>query len=106
KKKRWILKGAIGLVVLIVLLVVLAPTIIGTGVVRDMVVSQINSSALNGKLAIKDWSFGWTIGVHIEGVQLDDANSEHLLSVAEIDVPISLLKAATGNIDLGDVVIK
>ena len=101
-----ILKLVVGLVVLIVLLVLLAPTLIGTGVVRDLVVGRINSSALNGKLQIKDWSFGWTSGVHIEGVQLDDANSEHLLSVADISVPISLLKAATGNIDLGDVTIK
>jgi hypothetical protein len=106
KKRRIILKLAVGLVALIVLLVLLAPTLIGTGIVRDLVVSQINGSALNGKLQIKDWSFGWTSGVHIEGVQLDDANSEHLLSVADISVPISLLKAATGNIDLGDVVIK
>ena len=106
KKRRWILKTAIGLVVLIVLLVVLAPTLISTGMVRDIVVSQISSSALNGKLQIKDWSFGWTSGVHIQGVQLDDANNVHLLSVAEISTPISLLKAATGNIDLGDLTIK
>jgi len=105
KKRRLLLKTIIALVVLIVLLVVLAPSIISTGMVRGIVVDQINSSALNGKLQIKDWSFGWTSGVHIEGVKLDDANNEHLLSVATIDTPISLLKAATGNIDLGDVTI-
>ena len=106
KKRRLLLKIAAALVVLIVLLVGLAPTIISTGLVRGIVVGQINSSALNGKLQIKDWSFGWTSGVRIEGVSLDDANNEHLLSVAEISTPISLLKAATGNIDLGDVIIK
>jgi hypothetical protein len=106
KKRRIWLKVLLGLVVLVVLLVVLAPTIIGTGMVRELVVSKINETALNGKLAIKDWSFGWTSGVHLEGVQLDDPNNEHLLSVAQIDVPISLIKAATGNIDLGDVTIK
>ncbi|MGD0389048.1 MAG: hypothetical protein ABSC42_08850, partial [Tepidisphaeraceae bacterium] len=93
------------LVILIVLLVVLAPSILSTGMVRGIVVGQINSSALNGKLAIKDWSFGWTSGVHVEGVTLDDANNEHLLSVGQISTPISLLKAATGNIDLGEVTI-
>jgi hypothetical protein len=105
KKRRLLLKTAIALVVVIVLLVVLAPSILSTGMVRGIVVDQINSSALNGKLQIKDWSFGWTSGVHVEGVKLDDANNEHLLSVAEISTPISLLKAATGNIDLGDVTI-
>ena len=105
KKRRLLLKTAIALVVLIVLLVVLAPSIISTGMVRGIVVDQINTSALNGKLQIKDWSFGWLSGVHIDGVTLDDANNEHLLSVAQISTPISLLKAATGNIDLGDVTI-
>jgi hypothetical protein len=105
KKRRLLLKTAVALVVLIVLLVVLAPSIISTGMVRGIVVDQINSSALNGKLQIKDWSFGWISGVHIDGVTLDDANNEHLLSVAQINTPISLLKAATGNIDLGDVTI-
>jgi hypothetical protein len=105
KKRRLLLKTAIALVVLIVLLVVLAPSILSTGMVRGIVVGQINSSALNGKLEIKDWSFGWLSGVHIEGVKLDDANNEHLLSVAQISSPISLLKAATGNIDLGNVTI-
>jgi hypothetical protein len=105
KKRRLLLKTAIALVVLIVLLVVLAPSIISTGLVRGIVVGQINSSALNGKLAIKDWSFGWISGVHIDGLTLDDANNEHLLSVTQISTPISLLKAATGNIDLGDVTI-
>jgi autotransporter translocation and assembly factor TamB len=67
KKKRWlVLKILIGLVAVIILLVLLAPTLISMGIVRDMVVGQINSSALNGKLQIKDWSFGWTSGVHIE----------------------------------------
>jgi len=105
KKRRLVLKIALALVILIVALVVLAPSILSTGMVRGIVVGQINSSALNGKLAIKDWSFGWISGVHIDGVTLDDANNEHLLSVARISTPISLLKAATGNVDLGDVTI-
>jgi len=106
KKRRWILKTLLSLVILVILLVLLAPTILGLGIIRETVVGQINSSALNGKLQIKDWSFGWTSGVHLEGVELQDANSIHLLSVGQIDVPISLIKAATGNIDLGDVIIK
>jgi hypothetical protein len=106
KKRRWLLKSLIGLVVLIVLLVLLAPTILSMGVVRGIVVDQINGSALNGKLQIKDWSFGWFTGVHIEGVELQDENNIHLLSIAKIDSPISLVKAITGTIDLGDATIQ
>jgi hypothetical protein len=106
KKRHLILKTLAVLAIIVILLVALAPTIIGTSMVRGIVLNQINSSALNGKLAIKDWSFGWTSGVHIEGVELTDADNAHLLSVAQIDVPISLLKAATGDIDLGETTIK
>ena len=105
KKRRLLLKIAAGLLVVIVLLVILGPTIASMGFVREMVVGQINSSALNGKLQIKDWSFGWTSGVRIEGIELTDADNKHLFSASEISTPISLLKAATGNIDLGDVTV-
>jgi hypothetical protein len=103
KNRHWILKGLVGLGVLVVLLVILAPTVISMGFVREFVVGQINSSALNGKLQIKDWSFGWVSGVRIEGVELTDADNKHLFSASEISTPISFLKAATGNLDLGDV---
>ncbi|MGD0462906.1 MAG: hypothetical protein ABSB74_10500 [Tepidisphaeraceae bacterium] len=105
KKRHWLLKAVGALLVLIIILVILAPTIISMGFVREIVVGQINSSALNGKLQIKDWSFGWISGIRIEGVQLTDADNKHLVSVAQISTPLSLLKAATGNIDLGDVTV-
>ena len=89
KKKRWLLKSLLALVLLIVLLVLLAPTIASMGFVREIVLGKVNDS-LNGKLAIKDWSFGWFSGVHIQGVELSDENNIHLLSVASIDTPISL----------------
>jgi hypothetical protein len=105
KKRRWLLKSFIGLVVLIVLLVLLAPTILSMGFVRGIVVDKINGSALNGKLQIKDWSFGWLSGVHIQGVELTDEDNIHLLSISKIDSPISLVRAITGTIDLGDATI-
>jgi hypothetical protein len=105
KKHHWLLKAVGALLVLILVLVILAPTIISMGFVREIVVGQINNLALNGKLQIKDWSFGWTSGIRIEGVELTDADNKHLVSAAEISTPLSLLKAATGNIDLGDVTI-
>lgn len=105
KKRRRLLKIVVAVIVIIVLLVILAPTILSTGVAREIIVGQINSSALNGKLNIKDWSFGWTSGIRVEGVNLTDADNKHLVSAAEIDVPVSLLKAATGNIDLGNVTV-
>ncbi len=105
KKRHRLLKTLGAVLVLIIVLVILAPTIISMGFVREIVVGQINSLALNGKLQIKDWSFGWTSGIRIEGVELTDADNKHLVSAAEISTPLSFLKAATGNIDLGDVTV-
>src|SRR5262245_7251967 len=72
KKKRrkwpWVI---VGLLVLLLLLVALAPMIASTSPVRGIVVSKINEQ-LNGKLAVNDWSLGWTSGVKLNGVKIDD----------------------------------
>jgi AsmA family len=105
KKRRLLLKTAVALIVVIVILVILAPMILSTSVAKQLIVQQVNRSALNGTLKIKDWSIGWTSGIHLDGVELTGADNEHLVSAAEIDVPVSLLRAATGNIDLGNTTI-
>src|SRR5262249_54206830 len=101
RKWPWVL---LALFALLILLVLLAPTIISTSPVRSIVVSRINNS-LSGQLDIADWSIGWTSGVTIEGVKLDDAQGKRIAEVSSIRLPISLLGAARGNYDLGDVVI-
>ncbi|MGA2584114.1 MAG: hypothetical protein ABSG31_12620 [Tepidisphaeraceae bacterium] len=103
KKRRIILKILGVLVVLLILLVLLIPTIASTGMVKDIVVSQINNNLVQGKLEIKDWSIGWTSGIHLSGVSLMDLrDNSYLAQIGQIDLPISLIKAASMNIDLGD----
>jgi hypothetical protein len=106
RKRRLWLKIVGGVVVLIVLLIVLLPTIASTGMVRSLVVNQVNGGVLNGKLEIKDWSFGWFGGQRIDGIRITDTNEKQVAQVGQISTGLSLLKALTGNLDLGDVQIK
>jgi hypothetical protein len=99
--------GWIGLVLLILLgiLIYCIPSILSTGAVRGMILDRINSSALNGKLLVKDWKLTWTSGVQIDDVELHDASDAHVVSIGLISTNLNLLKAAMGNYDLGDVQI-
>ena len=97
--------GFLALVGLIIVLIVLAPTIASTGVVREMIVSRVNSSALDGRLEIKDWSLGWTSGVRVDGVQLSDPQNRVLIQVGQVTTGLTLLNAVRGNLDLGNVEI-
>ncbi len=105
KKRRkwpWILLGIVGLLILLVLL---GPTLASTSPVRSIVISKINAS-LNGKLDISDWSIGWTSGVTLNGIKLDDDKGRRIVEVSSVRLPISLLGAARGNYDLGNVVVE
>src|SRR5687768_8112221 len=106
KKRRrrrwpWVIAGVFAVLILLILL---APTIVSTAPVRSMVVGMVNDN-LNGKLAINDWSIGWSSGVTLEGVKIEDEKGVRVLEVASIRVPVSLIGAARGNYDLGEVVI-
>src|SRR6185503_10492752 len=101
KRRKWPYV-IIGIFFLLLILVLLIPTIASTAPVRSFVVSTINDN-LNGKIAINDWSIGWTSGVTIDGVKIDDEKGIRVLEVSSIRVPLSLLDAAKGNYDLGEV---
>ena len=67
KRRRW-LKITLGMVLVLILLVVFLPQIASMGFVRSIVVGKVNDN-LNGKVAIADWSLGWTGGVDVNGTQ-------------------------------------
>src|SRR5687768_11644596 len=89
RRRRWPYV-IIGILLLLLILVLLIPTIASTAPVRSFVVSKINEN-LNGTLAINDWSIGWTSGVTINGVKIDDENGSRVIEVSSIRVPMSLL---------------
>jgi hypothetical protein len=106
RSRKWIWIGIpVFLLIVAILLVILAPTILSSGPVRDMVVDKINKQYINGTLSIQEWSFDWSKGVLIKGIEIKDASDAHAISVGEIDCPVKLLGAITGNLNLGDVQI-
>ena len=67
RRKRWWLRIVLAVLILIILLVVFLPQIASLGFVRSIVVGKVNEN-LNGKVAIADWSLGWTGGVDVKGM--------------------------------------
>jgi len=104
KKKRLWLKVLLALIVIIILLVALAPTIISTGAVKSVVVSQINKN-LNGHVEIDSWSLGWTSGIHVNGVKVFDDTNAQIAEMKSFDTDLALIGAARGNIALGNTVV-
>lgn len=104
KRRRrwpWVI---LSILVLLIVLVALAPTLLSTGPAKSFVVGKVNEQ-LNGKLDVADWSIGWTSGVTLAGVKLDDDKGRRVAEIASIRVPMSLIGAARGNLDFGDTVI-
>src|SRR5262245_25865618 len=99
KKKRWWLQIIGAIVLLIIVLIVCAPYLASTAPVRSIVVSQINKN-LAGSVAIDDYSLGWG-GFNASGIKVYDDQKNLVAEITKIAVPVSLLGAARGNIDLG-----
>jgi hypothetical protein len=101
---RLILKSVAVLLVLVILLVLAAPTIISSSAGRSILVDQVNKH-LNGKLAIASMSMGWFTGVKIDGLHLLDASGSQIAELDHLAVPMPLWKVLTGNYALGEVPI-
>jgi hypothetical protein len=96
---------AVGVVVLLLILLVLfAPTIASTGPARSFVLGKVNEN-LNGRVEAAGWSLGWTSGLKASGVRVFDASGRQILQLSSVTTQLSLLDLARGNYALGDVVI-
>ena len=107
RKKRWGRKIVIGFLLILVLiggLILLAPTIAGTGPVRRAVVGKLNEK-LNGSIEIQNWSLGWTGGLRVDGIKIFDDRKSEILSVAHLRTELSLLDAIRGRFHCGETVI-
>src|SRR5437016_2746958 len=98
RKRRWLRRTLYvlgGLVVLVIILVLLIPTIASMGWVRSIVVGKINDN-LNGKVAIADWSIGWTGGIKVDGIKVFDDQNRQVLEIAHVSTQLSLVSAIKG----------
>ena len=69
RRHRWL--WLLTLPAAILLLVLLAPTIMGLSPIRSFVVGKINDQ-LAGRLTVEDWLLAWISGVHASGISLND----------------------------------
>lgn len=105
KKRRrrwpWIL-GAILLVLIV--LVLLAPTLASMGWARSMIVGQVNHR-LNGRVEIQDWSVGWLSGTKVDGLRVYDSSNRQILELPHLVSGLTVLDLVRGKYDLGNTVV-
>ncbi|CAN5405756.1 hypothetical protein BH10PLA1_BH10PLA1_00080 [soil metagenome] len=104
RKKRLWLKILLGLFIVVILLIALAPTIISTGAVKSIVLGQVNKN-LNGRVEIASWSIGWTSGVRADGIRVFDESNAQIAEVKSASTELSLIGAARGNLALGNTIL-
>jgi hypothetical protein len=97
-----VLVAAVVLILLVALLAAVTPYVLGTEAARGMILDRINREYLSGRLTIQEWSFSWTGGIEMRGIELKDASDAHVLSVGELTSGFSMLRALRGHIGLGD----
>ena len=103
-KKRLLIVAGVVLLVLI-LLVLLLPSILSTGLVRGIVLGQVNKR-LNGTVEIEDWSFGWLSDIRIDGIAVSGPTGKPVVQVEGVSIPRGLLAFTSSPYDVGKVTIK
>ena len=76
RPKRWgrrVLLGLLGLLVLVMALVALAPTLLSTGAARRFVLGKVNAAIAPATLEVGDWSFAWTRDQSLSDIRYTDA---------------------------------
>ncbi len=93
-RRRWFVRTAVIIIVLLALFVILLPSIVSMGWVRSLALSKVNEQ-LNGEILVDDWSFGWFSGARIRNVRIvqDDAT---ILEVGEVATDLNLFRILTG----------
>ncbi len=88
KKRRWLRWLIIILVILFVLLIA-APSLMSTGLGRNLVVSIANDS-LRGRVEIESLSLGWFGPISVTGVKLFDQQGRAVLDVPSLSCEMGL----------------
>lgn len=102
KRRKWpVIVG--GILVVLALLVLLAPTLISS-MGKGAVVAQVNG-LIKGSVKIDSLSLSWFGGQKITGLELIDPEGKTVATLDGVSTDLSLLSAVRGNLDLGQVAI-
>src|SRR5688500_7695214 len=103
RRRRWP-KVVVGILLLLALLVIFAPTIAGTAPVRSFILGRVNDT-LKGRIHVGDWALGWTSGIQVQDLKVFDAQESLVLGVSRLTTDLTLLEAVRGDFDAGDVTL-
>ncbi|MEM1209930.1 MAG: hypothetical protein AAGI54_11750 [Planctomycetota bacterium] len=105
-RKKWIVRAglAVGAIVLLLIVLVLAaPTLLSTGPGNGVLLGIANGR-IPGTAQAKSISVGWFSGPAITDLQLDDPSGQPVVKVGSLTMPnTSLLKLASGDLHLGEI---
>ena len=102
KRRRWGRVLALSVAVLLLLgvgLIALAPTLLSTGP-GTALVQNIANGQIPGEIKIRGLSLGWTGGVGVEEIVVDDPTGKRVLQ-ARLDSDLGLIDAIRGRFHLG-----
>ncbi|MEL7237230.1 MAG: hypothetical protein AAGK78_00080 [Planctomycetota bacterium] len=105
KKPRWGRRLLIaGGVVVVGLggLVALGPTLLSTGPGNGLVQRIVNGQ-INGFATIEGLSLGWTSGIRVDSLELQDIERAKIIEAADLQTGFTALNALRGSLDFGDV---
>src|SRR4051812_35092132 len=95
KRRRWpFVLG--GIIVVLLLLVLFAPTILSAGPFKSMALGIVNDN-LDGKVEVADWSLGWNSGITVNGLKLYDDQNTLILQASRVRTELSIWKALTSS---------
>lgn len=103
-KRRW-LRIVLGLLVLIVLLVLLAPTLLSTGPGKSFVLGQVNKN-LRGRVEADAISVGWFSPARVSGLRVYGPDGQQILAAPHVTTQLTAAKALTAPMQVGDVDVK
>ncbi len=103
KGKKVLVGGGVGLVVVVGLLMLLAPTI--AGAVAPGMISSNAAKFVKGKVSAKSASFSWGGPQRVEGISWVDEKGQPVLATT-VSTSAGLIGLISGGLDLGEVEIK
>jgi hypothetical protein len=97
RRKRWVLRIVLGLLVVLVGVFLLIPVVASSSPVKSWLQKRIGQS-LGGPLSFSDLSMGWWSGIHVKGLSFSDAAGATHVSVEQIAVKPAYGQLLSGRI--------
>src|SRR3982751_2021483 len=95
RRFRWLIVAG-SILILLLLLVILAPTIASMGWAKSIILGQVNDQ-LNGTLEAKEWDLNWYGGIELREVRLFDKKHAQLAEMKRVSTELSVMDIVKGD---------